>query len=663
MPWFIVHLVVIVGVCLSCGACSPNQSAAKTLNTPAPKSDEFGEPLFTPAALPKLGPKSSSSGEPIVVPQCYLTVIDKMDVSSNVDGTIKWLGIPMKPNESADAKDVMIHRNMYYRRLRLGDRVEARQILVLLEDSQVYVELDSANKNVEGTKEEARASLEALSAVQEVLQIEENAEKKGASSQQAVCNAKTNAAKFQSEYAKTLRNVTQTKGEYERAHIRWQQHFLRTAIHGEVAVIVKHLGEGVKAAETVLQIQSIDRLQMEGYLDLQYERKVSVGSEVVFEPSLMDPPIKKRAFHGGKAVTSLAIATHEGKLSVVSGGEDGVVNVWNPKEDFAEISWKHGSPIRAIACTRPGVAPLTLVGCADGTALIYDLTKLSKSARLTLDGQHEGGVQAVAVSPDAKKCVTADDRGNIFLSDALTGKRLYAFPRSHNSSVSALHFTPQCKVVSVGRDNVVHLWDIGTKGAVLKNSFDNRTGNVGQLGMAEDGSFLLLDQNPTRMNLVELDAGRTIGTLAQGGDGSKFSTFAAVSPLIGSETGQRLILTAGTSDGVLQLWKFPIGVRGRGAELRKLICDGYVQATAAAFAPIAKDGYIVVGTKQGDVLVWAMPTEAELGWQYKATVTHVDRTIESSGKTVRIYAELGNPKEPAYRLRPGITGTMVVPQP
>ena len=112
---------------------------------------------------------------------------------------------------------------------------------------------------------------------------------------------------------------------------------------------------------------------------------------------------------------------------------------------------------------------------------------------------------------------------------------------------------------------------------------------------------------------------------------------------------------------MLQLWRRP-GSRGRASELRKLISDGYAPVTAAAFSPIAKNGYIVAGTKKGDILVWALPTQEDMAGHYEAKVTHVDRTVEPNGKTVRIFAEFDNPQDEARRLRPGTTATMVIPQ-
>ncbi len=328
-------------------ACSPSNPSPKTGDRAIrPDATSIGEPLFTPAPMPALSMAPSGSADPIIVPLCHLTVIDKMDVSSNVDGTIRWLGIECKPSDVVDPKDFIPHRGKLYRRLRIGDLVDENQVLVLLDDRQAFVEMDTAEKNMQGARDEIAASAKALLAIREVEKIERNSQSKGASTLRDVNTAATNTAKFEAEHAKTLSSGKQKEGEFERAKIKWEQHFLRAAIQGEVAQIVKQAGEGVKAAETVLHIQNTDRLTVEGQLDLQYERHVKVGSIVSIEPTLFAPPIQQRAFHAGKPVSAVAVALIDGKTLIVTGGEDGVVNVWDPKEDFQKVAWRYRQPVR-----------------------------------------------------------------------------------------------------------------------------------------------------------------------------------------------------------------------------------------------------------------------------------------------------------------------------
>ena len=162
-------------------------------------------------------------------------------------------------------------------------------------------------------------------------------------------------------------------------------------------------------------------------------------------------------------------------------------------------------------------------------------------------------MQAAAFSPDGTKCVTADDRGDIMLWDANNGKKLYTFPREHNSTVLSLHFTPQCRVISVSRDNSALVWKVGDKSASVDTIFDHRSGEVNVLGVSDDGGQMLLDQDKNRMRVVDVENSRNLGSFQQSGDGAKFGSFALISPTIGDKTtGDRVILTTAGSDGLLQ---------------------------------------------------------------------------------------------------------------
>ena len=71
-------------------------------------------------------------------------------------------------------------------------------------------------------------------------------------------------------------------------------------------------------------------------------------------------------------------------------------------------------------------AALALVGGVNGTATVYDLANPTAKGR-EFEGKHDGGVAAAAFCPDGRFCVTADEQA-IYMYEAATGKRKYAFP-------------------------------------------------------------------------------------------------------------------------------------------------------------------------------------------------------------------------------------------
>ncbi len=642
-------------LCFLVAACSSNESA-NNVDKPPVKVVDIGNFLFPEAAWPKY--PVDATADPIRVPLCHLTVFDRVDVPSREDGTIAWLGVETT-GENVDPKDLFInpHNKQQYRRLRLGDKVVKGQIIAQLNDDRAVLECDIANSNIQGAKAQLDAASHAIQYYQANLDIEIKAN----SSTSAIVGARASLAKAVSEKASKEWDVQRAEGEEKKAQEKLRNHFIKAPRDGEVVQVLKQIGEGVKASDPVLQIQDTHRLGVEGNLEVQYDRRVVVGTEAFLEPTMMEPP--QSSFHSphtsSKPIAAVATGVRDGKQVIVSASEDGSVFVWDASAIYA--NWKHGGAVRALAVTRPECEkPLVLTGCDDGKARLWGLNDAGKTPKLTFDGQHEGGVQAAAFSPDGAYCVTADDRGNIFLYDVSTGKRHYQFPREHNGPVSSLNFTKQCRVISAGRDNVALIWKVGDKNAAVETtSFDHRSGEVANLGVSDDGGQLLLDLDKNRLRIIDLDGNRSLGTLLQAGD-AKFTGFALFSPVINGPN-DRVILTTGATDGVLQVWRWTSGI-GRGSELKKLVCTGYTPATCAACSPFAKDGFIVAGTRKGDVNVWPLPTAEEMANSFKAKITHIDPNLESSGRTVRVFADFNNPDAPNLHLRPGTTTTLVIPQ-
>ncbi len=650
---------VLVAAMAGCSDTTPPKVAAdgkREKNGPV----EIGNPLFAAAPWPKVN-DDPTAADPIRIPSCHMTVLDKVDVPSKEEGTVKWIGVVATPSEidslpaherylQAQEKSVVV-----YRRLRLGEVVKADQVIVLLDDERAAMEYDISLSNIKGAEHEYQAAKKAI----EYYEINAKIEKDAGSSRQQYVAALANLAKAISEAASKDWTVKRTEGEARKAKGKLDNHAIRAPITGRVVQIYKQPGEGVKATDPILQIQETKRLGVEGYLEVQYADLVRVNSEVFVEPDIKQPPMPGLSPHiSSRPITAVAVGMHQGKPIIVSASEDGGGYVWSPERKAH--SWKHAGAVRAVACTRSGVkSSLALTGCDDGKARIWSLDQLGKEPLVTLDGHHEGGVQAAAFSPDGATCVTSDDRGDIYLWNSTTGKKLYAFPREHNSAVTSLQFTPQCRVVSAGRDATAFVWKLGDKSASVDHSFEHRSGEVNVLGVSDDGGQMLLDLDKSRLRVVDLSANRNLGTLQQTGEGGKFAAFALFSPTIGKGT-DRVILSTGGSDGVLQLWRWSNGI-GRGSELRKLVCTGYAGVTCAAFSPEAKNGFIVAGTRTGNVHLWPMPTEDDLALGYKARITSIDPNRESSGKTVRIYAELDNPADAKMRLHPGTTATLAVP--
>jgi len=457
-------------------------------------------------------------------------------------------------------------------------------------------------------------------------------------------------------------NAKVAAADAEKSKYVLDKHSLRAPIEGQVQQVLKQPGEGVKSQEPVLVINDISQLRAVGPLPKEYVNVASSGDEVTIEVprdvAFGDTFIQHTT---NKPITAVAVAVVDGKPVIVSAAEDGWVYAWDRDRTFLG-SWRQPAGVQSLAVTRPGAkSALALVGGIDGTARLYDLANPTAKGR-ELDGRHDGGVTAAAFSPDGRHCVTSDEHGDIYMYDVASGKRLYSFPaREHHSAITALHFTPQGRVVSVGKEPSVRVWMVGKDGARVEHKIDSRSGDVAMPGVTDDGSRLLLDADKSHLDVIHLEALRKERPLASGGDSIRFNTFTAWSPELDKKADNRLIATTGAMEGVVQLWRAPTG-EARGAEIARLVTRGASTPTCAAFSPLADNGFLVVGTRKGEVHVWPLPSDTDVRAELKAKVTHVEDAIESSGRTVNVLVDFVNRKtaDNKHLLRPGSAVTLVI---
>lgn len=627
---------------------------AKPQQVPASAGQtNLGAPLYATAALPvrsassAAGNSASANRLPIVLPECRLVVCEKQDVPSQREGVLLFVGTEVEPGEKA-APDQLVTITIgteakTLRRLREGDAVRAGQLLAYLDDRLARDEWAIKQARLIASKADLEAALKSGEEAKNKFDIQQRLWQNGrAASEEEVRTAKLNWEKAVYEAIGKQEAVKLADRELNQAETVLRMHQIRAGTPGIIKTIYKRRGEALKALEPVVQIHNLDRLRVEGQLDVEHLARLTLGMAAFVEPSRREGPQHRLVGHF-QEVTGVAVARDNARL--VSGSDDSSVRVWDRSRQQEIRAVMHPAAVRTVACS-PAASSFNycLTGAADGKARVFDLDKPGEPVR-ELFGRHDGAITCVAFSPDGRVCATGGADCDIRVWDVALGALRYRLASAHAGAVTSVQFTPQARLVSAGRDNTLRIWSLGERGASLLASFERRSGAVSQLGVSADGQRLLYDE-PGVLRVLSVPEGRTDGIVRHPA-AANFTKFAGFSP------DATLILTA--TDGGLHLWRTPTaGTRAR--ELRQWRLPENAVATCAAFA--ADGSFVVAGTRERQVLLWQVPAATEAEQRFTATVSLLEHAEEAGTRQVRIWAELPNPKG---LLLPGMSATMVLP--
>ncbi len=144
--------------------------------------------------------------------------------------------------------------------------------------------------------------------------------------------------------------------------------------------------------------------------------------------------------------------------------------------------------------------------------------------------EHSVAVTAVAFSRDGKYFASGAADGTIVLWATDKVETVYAFDETHgvtdphHGAITALHFTPQCRLVSASLDNTIRVWTLKDKGAALAyEPLGGRAGTVNHIDVSSDGRWLLFDQGKT-LQIRSVADGRMVNTLQNPGGVIPFET-------------------------------------------------------------------------------------------------------------------------------------------
>jgi WD40 repeat protein len=663
-------------------------------------------PIANPAPTQPVGaPKASLFGDRVVVHDSHLTIVTKQEVPSQRDGQLLYLATEPKPGEekdipkdrlvevletyayaTVDGKDQLppgtptaawngkVYRRLLdtdtiepsdlttrvvilrqLRRLKLlheGDEVKTGDLLGMVDPAIAVDDYLSKATAVEAARADRDASEKTREeAKQRYLTMDRlyNLSQKNVSLED-LRGAKLTWDKYYYEEIGKREAIKKAFAELNAALTILKLHEIRAKINGVVKSVNKQRGEAVKGGDQVVLLNDHDRLRLEGQIEVQYISRLPVGTVMAVEPSQPRPPL--RVLRGHLQPVRAVAVTRD--YHIVSASDDST-HVWDRDGD-TDRPVPTRSPTRSLACSP--TENLLATGGADGVGRLWNLAGQEPTPVAELTGGHRSQINAIAFSPDGEWIATGGEDQALCLWDK-SGKRLAEPDRNgHVGGITSVKFLTRNQVVTAGKDGRLVLWTLAGDGKPsVKNGgiWENRTGKVTNLGVYQDKEHperakLLFDQGPV-LRLLSPATGRTLGELENFGGNLDFTDMAVFSP-----DGQ-LVLTNASAENRVQLWKLPSGDR-RAFELRQLVWSG-APITCGAFSPAAAgsdDAFIVTGTEDEQVVIWQMPSKAEVEQQLIAKVTFVDKALDTASRQVRVWADIDNT---ARLLYPGLPATMV----
>jgi WD40 repeat protein/transcriptional regulator with XRE-family HTH domain len=251
------------------------------------------------------------------------------------------------------------------------------------------------------------------------------------------------------------------------------------------------------------------------------------------------------------SVYGVAVAPRGGVLA--SASYDGTVRLWSTARpravrELASLAG-HTAAVNALAFTADGETLIS--GSLDGTARLWSVTDPRRPRLLAALTAH-GAVDAVAISPDGRVAVTADDEG----------ARLWNITDPHRPRSRALlpgtaesvAFAPDGRSLACGgADGVIRLWALTSSlPSRIPGTLRGHTQVVKSLAFRGDGRMLASASDDRTARLWPLTHGRFRGR------STVLTGHAEPLHAVGFSPDGQTLATAGNDDTV-RLWKIPAG--------------------------------------------------------------------------------------------------------
>ncbi len=310
------------------------------------------------------------------------------------------------------------------------------------------------------------------------------------------------------------------------------------------------------------------------------------------------------AFSPVASILAAGDSAPDGQVFATKKGGASTVRLWDPASgrQLREMQGHEGG-VTAVAFSPDGK---TLVSAShDSTVRFWDPATGKQIRQIQVPdaspeqrdpdrqrGIHHGGVLAIAFSPSGRWLASGSSDGMVRIWDAATGKEQHAL-RGHGREVYSVVFSPDGKVLASGsNDHTIRLWD-PVSGEPLQPR-EGHDGPVWNLTVSPDGRRAAVVCGDRSVRLWDLATGQLLQTL-RGHSDLVYST--AFSP-------DGLVLASASADQTVRLWS-----TATGRELRQLP----KQRRAVYSVAFALQGRVLISGNSSDPIhFWDWPKSEEL---------------------------------------------------
>ncbi|WP_310426946.1 caspase family protein [Chamaesiphon sp. VAR_48_metabat_135_sub] len=366
-----------------------------------------------------------------------------------------------------------------------------------------------------------------------------------------------------------------------------------------------------------------------------------------------------------KWVDSVAVSV-DGK-TIVSGGKDGTMRLWNRNGKEIAPPWKeHKNSVRAVAISADGKTIVS--GGQDGTVWLRESNGKPIGKPFT---RHKGYVKSVAVSADGQTIVSGGEDGIVRVWDR-SGKASELPSKNRQGAVYSVAVSADGQtIVSGGADGFVRVWE--PNGKAIAPPWKGHKGSVSSVALSADGETIVSGDDDGTVGLWERN-GKAIAPLWKGHESEVRVAISA--------DGQTIV--SGGQDATLWFWDRngkPIGqpLKGYQGSIYSVAVSANGQSIVSGgndvrlwdrngkaielpfkghkdnvnSVSVSKDGKTIVsGSQDGIVQLWDRSSGKAIGrtlGQHQGSVNSVavsadGQTIVSGGNdsTVRLWDRSGN---------------------